>query len=84
MADLDSRDKRASAVNFGMPWENEYPTPDGGLNQGDRQHIVHMYRAILAGAAVVADYLFMRDVNHTVTRPVNKDAVRNDDDNWGF
>lgn len=48
---IDTRDKRASAIEVGLPWRGLLPVPDGGLNQGDRQQVAFMYRGVLAQSA---------------------------------
>jgi hypothetical protein len=49
---LDTRDKRASAINVGLPWRI-LPNPDGlALDQGDRQQVAYIYRGIDAGQTV--------------------------------
>jgi hypothetical protein len=45
---IDTRDKRASVVCIACG--SSYPTADGSLNQGDRQHVLREYRGILAAA----------------------------------
>lgn len=52
MANLDTRSKRASSVNFWQPSIMALVLPDGTLSQGDRQHTAWDYSGILAGAAV--------------------------------
>jgi len=48
MADLDTRSKRASSVNFFTPYALDLVLPDGTIDQGDRQHIVWDYSGVLA------------------------------------
>lgn len=50
---IDSRDKRASALNYEEIWNLPSYTPDGVQNQADRQDSLHAYRGILASAPVV-------------------------------
>lgn len=69
---MDTRDKRSSAIQTGLPWRGLFPTPDGSLNQGDRQHTCNLYRGIAAGAAVsdtiIAGSVRLGDhANHTAT-----------------
>lgn len=45
---IDTRDKRASAINISLPWRGLWPLPDGSLNTGDRQQSNNMYRGITA------------------------------------
>ena len=49
---IDSRDKRASAINT-MPWDPPKFVPDSAITQADRQDVAHVYRGILADAPVV-------------------------------
>lgn len=47
---LDTRDKRAAAVNVLSPWRGILPLPDPQAeDQGDRQHVAFMARSVLAG-----------------------------------
>lgn len=49
MADLDTRSKRASGVNFLKPYVLALPLPDGAItSQADRQHIAWSYSGIAA------------------------------------
>lgn len=50
MADLDTRSKRASSVNFEKPYALALVLPDGSFGQDDRQHSAWSYSGILAGA----------------------------------
>ena len=52
MADLDTRSKRASSVNFWKPYILALVLPDGAISQGDRQHSVWDYSGILATGAI--------------------------------
>lgn len=45
---MDTRDKRSSAIQTGLPWRGFFPTPDGTIEQADRQHTCLMYAGILA------------------------------------
>jgi hypothetical protein len=47
---LDTADKRASAINIGLPFGRVFATPDGAFDQGDRQQMAMSYRGILATA----------------------------------
>jgi hypothetical protein len=51
MANLDTRSKRASSVNFWKPYVCALVLPDGTINQGDRQHTAWTYSGLLAAAA---------------------------------
>ena len=50
---LDTRDKRSSAIGLTLPWRGMLPLPDATFNQADRQHIVWLYRGILASSVVI-------------------------------
>ena len=56
---IDTRDKRASVLSFLMPWDDILPLADNVIDQGDRQHIAHMYRGIPASiiAALLSNSL---------------------------
>ena len=53
MPDLDSRNKRSSAIGIDFPWQHVYPDPDGSLaNANDRQQTAYKYAGTLtAGGA---------------------------------
>ena len=53
---IDSRDKRASALNFEEGF-TAY-TPDGVNTQADRQDSLHAYRGILATVPAVSDRFY--------------------------
>lgn len=47
MANLDSRNKRASALGIALAPGRVYPNPDGSLaNQGDRQQMAYSYAGV--------------------------------------
>lgn len=46
---IDTRDKRASTLNFNG-CVMALPNPDGTIDQGDRQHVSRLYRGIAAAA----------------------------------
>ncbi len=46
MADLDTRNKRASALGIDSPFLHVFPNPDGVLDQGDRQQIARAYSGV--------------------------------------
>jgi len=56
MANLDTREKRASAINVGLPWRGLLPLPDGTIGQADRQQLATLYAGILATTAVDATF----------------------------
>lgn len=45
---LDTKDKRGSSIGVARPWSLILPTPDGAVNQGDRQQTAWSYRGISA------------------------------------
>ena len=47
---IDTRSKRASSAGVMLPFLLTPPTPDGTVDQGDRQHGAWMYSGILAAA----------------------------------
>lgn len=50
MANLDSRNKRASAVLYKLPFSRLFPNPDSSLaDAGDRAQIALEYRGIADG-----------------------------------
>lgn len=51
---VDTRSKRASAIQTLIPYIVAPPAPDSTLDQGDRQHIALSYSGILSAAPVVA------------------------------
>src|SRR3972149_6776371 len=69
MANLDTREKRASGVHVGLPWRGLLPLPDGAITQADRQQAAAWYAGILAAAAVAgwydAAWLYRRAVTFT-------------------
>ena len=52
MANLDTRLKRLSGIQPSIPWRGYLPTPDGTVDQADRQVIPFLYSGISAGAFV--------------------------------
>ena len=62
MPDLDSVSKRSSGINVGSPWRSSLPIPDGSLDQGDRQHVAHMYSGIAASGGVTTVISVMQNV----------------------
>lgn len=57
---LDTRNKRGSALGIDAPWLHIFPNPDGSIDQSDRQHSAYKYAAIAADApsgAVVKDII---------------------------
>lgn len=62
MANLDTRNKRASAVGFDLNWLHVYPNPDGALNQADRQQTAYKYPGILSAALATTGITFYRNL----------------------
>lgn len=54
MADLDTRDKRSSAIGLDGPYRLVLPNADGSINQPDRQHVAYTYRGISAFVPVIS------------------------------
>lgn len=50
---IDTRDKRASVLGFGLAALVVLPAP-GTIDQPDRQHLAYCYRGIQAGVAQIA------------------------------
>lgn len=48
MSNLDTRNKRGSAIGIDAPWRQIYPNPDGTIDQQDRQQIAYKYQGISA------------------------------------
>ena len=47
MADLDTRDKRASAIGIDMAWNHVYPNESGGITTAAlRQQVAYKYSGI--------------------------------------
>lgn len=53
MANLDTRNKRGSAIGIDFPSVHVYPNPDGTIDQLDRQQISFKYAGIAADAPIV-------------------------------
>ena len=51
---MNTRNNRSSAIGIGLGAPRVLPNPDGALDQGDRQQLARMYRAILAAQAAAA------------------------------
>lgn len=54
---IDTQEKRASASNDGMPWDDEGFFPDGVMTQADRQDATQTYRGLLAGISNITKLL---------------------------
>jgi hypothetical protein len=50
---IDTRNKRASAMNLMCPWRGAMPAPDGAIGDGDRATSVLLYSGILASVVVI-------------------------------
>ena len=44
---IDTKDKRASAIDAALPWRTELPDPSGTIGAGARQIIARLYSGIL-------------------------------------
>ena len=51
---IDTRQRRSSVVNMGMPLWRSLPIPDGTLTQADRNHALRAYAGILFAAPPAA------------------------------
>lgn len=77
MANLDSRNKRSSAIGFANPWHwGVGPTPDGVITgQADRQQLAYSYPGILAQNQTLTDrhdvntemFVYLHDVVYAAT-----------------
>lgn len=47
---VDTRNKRASCVSFGLPYGRVFPSADGAIGAADRKHAVSSYPGIAAAA----------------------------------
>ena len=47
---MNTRADRASALGLALPMVFHLPIPAGGLTQGARQHLAHLYSGILAAS----------------------------------
>lgn len=45
---VDTRNKRMSIMNIGMPWRGRFPLADGAIGASDRQIFLYLYSGILA------------------------------------
>lgn len=52
---IDTRNKRASAINVGLPWRCSFPMPDGSISQADRKHVSLLYAGILDGIVSIIE-----------------------------
>ena len=52
---LDSRDKRAAAISFGIPFIVIAPLADGSIDAADRAMIAHAYPGIEAAPPTAED-----------------------------
>ena len=46
---IDSRDKRSSAIGWGLPFR-PLPQPDGDVDEGDRMHLAFSYASAADGS----------------------------------
>ena len=66
---VDTRDKRASALDVGSPWRARWPTADSTIAAVDRQFAAFMYSGIAAGAAAILVYGAAHSVASKVYHP---------------
>ena len=43
---VDTKTKRLSFINLGLPWWSTLPVADGTVGVGDRLHFLHLYSGI--------------------------------------
>ena len=49
---IDTKEKRLSMLNLGLPWFRALPEPAASIAAGDRQHLLGLYSGIAASTAV--------------------------------
>ena len=52
---VDTKEKRLSFLNFGLPWWSTLPETDGAIDSDDRLHLLHLYSGIAGATPAVAD-----------------------------
>lgn len=62
MSNLDTRNKRGSALGIDFNWLHVYPNPDGAITQLDRQQIAYKYSGITSSSfipspVIIVDWL---------------------------
>ena len=45
---VDSKEKRLSIINLGLPWWTTLPEADGAIDADDRLHLLNLYSGIAA------------------------------------
>ena len=45
---VDSKEKRLSIINLGLPWWTTLPEADGAIDADDRLHLLNLYSGISA------------------------------------
>jgi len=82
---VDSRDKRASVLGFGLAALLFLPAP-GAIDQPDRQHVAYSYRGLAASSPVPAEaadgeiiYVLANDRTIAVSAVDSTIAVSDDD-----
>ncbi len=49
---VDSKEKRLSFLNFGLPWWTTLPEADGAIDADDRLHLLGLYSGVAAGSVI--------------------------------
>jgi len=44
---IDSKEKRLSMLNFGLPWWTTLPEADGAIDADDRRHLLGLYSGVI-------------------------------------
>ena len=67
---VDTKEKRLSFLNFGLPWWSTLPETDGAIDSDDRLHLLHLYSGIAAEVVIVLPSL----VAYPVRRGTSSDS----------
>ena len=71
---VDSRNKRASVLGFGLAALLVMPAPDGTIDQADRQHVAYSYPGITAGTPIAPDVIIIAIPAEAQTIAIDADA----------
>lgn len=52
----DTKEKRLSLLNFGLPWWSTLPEADGAINADNRLHLLHLYSGVSPSGARGLDF----------------------------
>lgn len=73
---VDTRDKRASALNYQQPSFWLFPNPDGAIDtQADRQFVGHVYAVALEAVAVPAGFVCISSASIAVPEAAGTIAI---------